>query len=249
MEKYILRIFSLLLILIITIFFIYKKAYPNNKLTCKNYILNTYLYIILSIIIVSIVVLLIDKNKIKNKIINSGGSKLFWILFIFTLGFLFLTLYINPKNTFTKHIVWLLFIISIGITMYPIYLYTKMSNVFLSTLITTLIIVIGLTLIAFYKPELISLSWGTMLLSLLVIGIILLLCNIFLNKNIQSQNKLGYILSYGFVILFSFLILYDTKKLQVNAKKCIIPDYINESVGIFLDIINIFANMGRINSV
>ena len=74
------------------------------------------------------------------------------------------------------------------------------------------------------------------------------LLNIFMNKDNVSQNKWSYILSYGFVILFSFLLLYDTKKLQVQAKKCVIPDYINESIGIFLDIINLFANMGRINT-
>ena len=59
---------------------------------------------------------------------------------------------------------------------------------------------------------------------------------------------MSYILSYVFIIIFSFLLLYDTKKLQVNAKKCIIPDYVNESISIFLDIINLFSNLGRVNA-
>ena len=45
------------------------------------------------------------------------------------------------------------------------------------------------------------------------------------------------------VVLFTFILLYDTKKLQINAKNCKIPDYVNESINVFLDIINIFANL------
>ena len=248
MEDYLLKMFSLLLIIILITFCIYKKAYKNNKLTCNNYILNTYLYIILSIIIVSIIVLSIDKNQNNLKNNLSKYQRFFWVLFIFTIGFLLSTMMIDPRNTILKHLSWIAFVSLIGITMYPIYLYTKLNNVFLKTLITTLIIVIILTAVAFYKPQLISLSWGPILITLLLIGIIMSMLNIFMNKNKQSQNKWSYILSYSFVILFSFLLLYDTKKLQVNAQKCIIPDYINESIGIFLDIINLFSNLGRINS-
>ena len=248
MEDFLLKIFSLLLVFIIISFFIYKKAYTHDKLTCNNYILNTYLYIILSIIIVSMVVLLIEKQTLHNGGNTQYVSKYFLMIFILTILFLFLTMTIDPTKTIMKHLSWLVFICLIGITMFPIYIFTKMNNVFLKTLITTLIIVIGLTSVAFYKPELISLSWGPILITLLLIGIIMSLLNIFMNKDNVSQNKWSYILSYGFVILFSFLLLYDTKKLQVQAKKCVIPDYINESIGIFLDIINLFANMGRINT-
>jgi len=113
---------------------------------------------------------------------------------------------------------------------------------------TTLIIVILITMFAFYKPELISLSWGPVLITLLLIGIIMSIFNMVLNKNKKSQQKFVYILSYGFVVIFCFLLLYDTKKLQVNSKKCVTPDYINESIGIFLDIINLFSNLGNIKA-
>ena len=38
-------------------------------------------------------------------------------------------------------------------------------------------------------------------------------------------------------------ILYDTKRLQINAKNCVIADYISESVKLFLDIWNIFIRL------
>lgn len=245
MEDNLLKIFSLFLVFILVCFFIYKKAFINNELSCNNYILNTYLYIILSIILVSIIVLSIDRGDINNL---KYFQQYYWILFIFTIGFLLLTMIISPRQIILKHLSWLSFICLIGLTMYPIYLFTKMNNVFLRTLITTLVIVLGLTAVAFYKPEMISLSWGPILITLLVIGIVMRVLNIFLNNNPNTQGKMSYILSYVFIIIFSFLLLYDTKKLQVNAKKCIIPDYVNESIGIFLDIINLFSNLGRVNS-
>ena len=38
-------------------------------------------------------------------------------------------------------------------------------------------------------------------------------------------------------------ILYDTKRLQINAKECVKADYIRESLKLFLDILNIFVRL------
>ena len=56
--------------------------------------------------------------------------------------------------------------------------------------------------------------------------------------------------------LFSLYLLYDTKVLQVKAENCQnmiknfnqYPNYPRESLSIFLDILNLFTNIGRINS-
>ena len=40
---------------------IYKNAYQNNALTCNKYVMNTYLYIALSLMIVSTTVLTLEK--------------------------------------------------------------------------------------------------------------------------------------------------------------------------------------------
>ena len=62
------------------------------------------------------------------------------------------------------------------------------------------------------------------------------------------------IMSYAFILLFSLFLLYDTKLLQVKASKCISlnkigikPNYPRESLGIFLDILNLFTNIGNVN--
>ena len=234
-----------LLSVVILSYAIYKNAYINNKLTCNKYILNTYLYIILSLVLVSISVLVVDKFQFVNHI-RYGNYMTFFIFLFLTIGSLLLTMYIPSHNTIFKHVSWLSFVILIGLTLFPIYKLTQQSAVLSSTLITTLSIVVILSLVAFYKPELISLSWGPILLILLVSGIIFRIGLMFLS-NVKTYNKWSIILSYGFIVLFSFLLLYDTKKIQINSMKCKNPDYINESLGIFLDIINLFSNIGRVN--
>ena len=57
-------------------------------------------------------------------------------------------------------------------------------------------------------------------------------------------------MSYFFIGLFVLFILYDTKKIQVNAKNCktLKVDYINESLGIVLDALNLFQNIADVQN-
>ena len=50
-------------------------------------------------------------------------------------------------------------------------------------------------------------------------------------------------MTYFFIVVFMVFILYDTKRLQINAKECVKADYIKESLGLFLDIFNIFVRV------
>ena len=52
-------------------------------------------------------------------------------------------------------------------------------------------------------------------------------------------------MAYVAVVLFTLFILYDTKRVQENSKTCVEgkADYINESLNLFLDILNIFQNL------
>ena len=222
---------------------IYKNAYQNNVLTCNKYVMNTYLYIALSLMIVSTTVLTLEKYIDFSQYFNNYS---FVALFISTLVFLVSTMFISPENTMLKHLSWLIFIMLIGVSLYPAYKVGKISNMLYPTLITTILLVLGLTMVAFYNPDLISLSWGPVLISALVVGILLQIILFF--TGLETRNWYSLILSYVFIIIFSLLLLYDTKKLQINSQNCVIPDYINESIGIFLDIINLFNNILRVKS-
>ena len=132
------------------------------------------------------------------------------------------------------------------------YIILSNENIFMKTLISVVVIVLILTTIAFLKPEYISLSWGSGLLVALTCGIIIQLVQYFIGG---TSSKFNLVLSYFFVLLFSLYLLYDTKVLQVKAANCknmldtfkIYPNYPRESLGIILDILNLFTNLGNIN--
>ena len=65
--------------------------------------------------------------------------------------------------------------------------------------------------------------------------------------NVKHNSKYSKILSYIGIVLFSLFIMYDTKKLIINSQNCENPDYINESLNLFLDSINLFQNMYHIS--
>jgi len=240
MENRILIFNTMLFFSLIVSFLIYKKAYIKGKLTCSNFILNSYLYILLSLLLICNVVILADKTQFD--LFRKKGF--FWVLLFVSIGLLILTMRLDPTKTLFKHMAWFLWIVTMGISMYPIYLRSKQNGVFISSLAVTFSIVALLTGLAFYRPDLISLKMGPILSVLLLSGILLQIFTALFQKK-KTANNISFYMSYGFIALFSMFILYDTKKLQVHAKNCVVPDYVNESLGIFLDILNLFSNISR----
>ena len=235
------------LIIITLIIMIINKAISNGKFTCKNYILNIYLYISLSLSLLAFISMLLEK-KVNNPNIY---KQLIFISFI--VGIICIIGLQFVDNIYITHIIWLLFIVSIAFSFVPLINILKERKVFTKTLVSVVIIVLFLTAIAFYKPEYISLSWGNFLFVALIVGIVVQLIQLFIG---EPSSKFNLYLSYAFVLLFTLFLLYDTKVQQVKALYCqnlvnkykIYPNYPRESLGIFLDIINLFTNLGTINS-
>lgn len=61
----------------------------------------------------------------------------------------------------------------------------------------------------------------------------------------ESAKQLNLSLSVVGTILFSIFVAYDTQKLKQVAAACRSnPDYIDASLGLYLDIVNLFSNVG-----
>lgn len=238
MNTLLIQIFVALLFFICVIFGIANSAIRNKQFVCNRYILNTYLYIILTLNIIALQVLLMEYKNVSfnpNLLIYLG-------VFILTILCILAMHKISPKQIILKHIVWVTFIILMGLMFYPMYtLYINQKGLIVSAILTTLLLFLGLSAIAYLKPEYISLSWGPVL-AVLLIGIIIIeiLTLIFAGDN---TSKIFKYTSYFVIGLFMLFILYDTKRLQINAKNCVIADYISESVKLFLDIWNIFIRL------
>ena len=229
----------------------YNTAFKKGFFTCNKYILNTYLYILMAFVIISLEILLFDRNNVNMNILRKIGSIGSFILILFVIiGMLIVTMLVNPRMVVIKHLCWLVLVSMFSFLAYPAYLRSKENNTLISVLLSLTAVLVVFTIIAFVKPELISLSWGPVLLFLLI-GVILthIIFLFTLNKRTNKEN-LTYIrgVSYFIIILFVFFILYDTKKIMIGAKMCkeMTADYINQSLGIVIDALNLFQSFSNV---
>ena len=243
------------LIIFVLMMLILNKAIKNGNFTCNDYILNIYLYISLAFSIIAFISMLFENyiEKYPNEIVNLFQKANKYMLISVIISFASLIGLFFVKDLYLTHLLWVIFILCMGVSIFPMYHILRSQQVFLKTTISVILLVLILTFIAFKKPEYISLSWGKGLQIALLCGIILQLVQLFIGS---PSSKYNLFMSYGFLLLFSIFLLYDTKKLQIKAIDCqkivdtlkVYPNYPKESLGIFLDILNLFTNMGRINS-
>ena len=226
------------------LFTILMNAFKDGKFTCNKYILNTYLYIILTINLMTLGFLSLEYYQINYFL----TLPLLVLIFLLNIGLIFLLKSVDPEKVILKHLLWLLFVMVMIIIVYPIYFYND-KKIIISAFMTTLLITIALTGIAFAKPEWISLSIGPILFFGLLSIILMELFLLFVFRNKLGEKKwLFRAISYAVIFIFMGFILYDTKRLQINAKECVKADYINESMKIFLDILNIFVRIVGLKS-
>lgn len=230
---------------------VYNTAFKKGFFTCQHYVFNTYLYILMALVIICLEVLAFDLHNLDiTKYL--GGIMSFVILLAVVFGSLWVTMSINPRNVILKHLAWLVFVTVVAFLAYPAYLKSKASNTLRGVLLSLVAILVIFSVVVFIKPDLVSFSWGPILLFLLV-GVIIshIIFRFTMNKRTVTQNK-NYVKysSYFIIVLFIFFIMYDTKKIIVAAKTCRekTADYINQSLGIVIDALNIFQSLVNVSS-
>lgn len=237
----------------ISVLGIFKNSVSLSPLRfhCNNYMLNTYLYFILSW---GIVLSTVTAVQYKNIPLQQIFTKPFTILL--TIGCIALILglmALKAKTSFiTKHILFILLLILFGVTLYPLYILNK--DRFNHVGLTTIAIFLVLSIITALKPELVSNSWSMYLFIALISLFIARLVEIFVIEKGNDEKLSNYsrMISYLAIGVFSLFIMYDTKQVLVNASGCKVspfgPDYINESINLFLDSMNLFTNLYRVES-
>ena len=232
-------------------------AFKNGLLTCDHYVLNTYLYILLSVFIIYLIVLINDKTGIFNGIIYQYGFGTVILILILFIGLIYLLYKIPPQDIFKSNFVWLLLIILLGILIIPIIELSRMTGVLGNAGLYTCIIVIITGLLGYYKGDyIIRFDWDYYLyiglILLFVISIIGLYYIYIYNPPLETVLMFIYIMSIISLIIFVLLLLSVHKTLKENAEKCIngngtvIPNYPMQSFTIIIKIYNIFTELVQI---
>ena len=136
--------------------------------------------------------------------------------FLFTLAFLFATIY--TKNLTLKHFFWLGFIISISFILSPQIKSMIARGTFTSALMTTIVILAIISIYVYYNPDSnITGNWGKYLLWALLAGIFTEIIMIFANGFTPDRWNM---MATVFVVLFTLFLLYDTG--YVNVLKLVV---------------------------
>lgn len=242
------KLVTTLIGILVAIFLIIHNSISFNPIqfSCNNYILNTYIYIILSILIMFTTLFTLDaRNVTPADIFNSAYAS---ILLILSIVLIIGVMVISPKRFFSKHFVWVLWLAVMGTLLFP--MFYKNPIMFYKTGIATISIVVALSALAYAFPQFITESWYLPLFIGLIGVLFLSIGDIVLSHlGYIDSGKYNKIISYIIILLFSFWVMYDTKKIVSNSKKCgitLAPDYISESVDLVLDMLNIFTNLQNI---
>lgn len=212
--------------------------------TPSLYIIQTYLYIIISLLIVAL-----TNQQINHYNINID-LRYIVISFLVAISSIFIMHLWSKDSIYTKHIFWIIFIICMGILVAPV-----VSMVSIDRLNQNILIVVGLmvilSVIAYLDRNNIFPPMTKYLIIGLFVMIIVELSDLFFFSQTDTYHSRNKIYDVIVIMLFVFFVLADTQSLKEKAMQCghsACIDYPTESTKIFLDILNIFTRVTSLRS-
>lgn len=256
--------------IIILIIVIYKNAFENNNYSCNNILVNTYLYVLISLLLFHIITLLFINVNLHIKLMNFMKGNNIIIVLIGMFGLLFSLLSIfnaNYNNILLSHIILLVLIGIFSLFTSYIYVILKKYNLYNKVLYTTLLFVIVLLTIFYFKKDLIKKYlkdeyYFIILILFFVLFIVEMIYILFIGYDKTNIT----IISYLSILIFGYFLLKDTDKIiNITEENCNIalkncngniynvncnledyPNYPQKSFNIFNDIIIIFKRIANI---
>lgn len=183
---------------------------------------------------------------------DSAVAYIIEIVLVFVL--LFAMLAISPGPL--KYVLFALFAVVMGQLLAKFVARLKADNVLKDVLVTVAGIFLAMTALGFYDNQNI-LGFGPYLLAALfglIVARVLLMIGAFGGASAGAVSSANNILSWVGAALFSVYVAYDTQRLKElplglggrGRRSRSSPDYVDASLGLFLDAINLFENVGDI---
>ncbi len=244
----------------------------NGKVTCKFFIPNIYMYVILAILIIGIITLLREKyitpenekyklyefRKVPIQYYTSGiglgilGLIVLFIYYIFGMSFY--------QNHILNHFVWFIVLFGIASLFYPLFKLRVSYNYMDDAAIYVIVLFIVMSGIIYFNASkmtnmnnrlfnLIGMGLLGGLLTIIIASILLIIFGTFGLVNLPNFISVQRFILYAAIFIFSLFISYDTIYILKRNKNCDeknpsrYPNYPMESFMIFIDLYNIFADL------
>jgi FtsH-binding integral membrane protein len=203
---------------------------------CPYFIANTFAHLLGGLFITGISTENPIVKDVKNKPITHFG----FIIAVLVLLYVTTNFDVGP----TKYALFVLLCVFVGQTLVAFVDRLEQKQILTPTLLTVGSIFSTMTVIGLIDNQN-MLSWGVYLGAALIVLLITMLLSALFISDKKTQNSAQLWISRAMVVLFTFYIGFDVEILKENANLCMgNPDYINESINLYLDIINLFSGAG-----
>jgi FtsH-binding integral membrane protein len=233
------------IIIIVSILGLAFLIYQNiqKTLTASRFVSTSYFYVFIAVLIVA----LINSFKV-NKNFTRNNTMILFIGLVLSI-----IIMSQIENQLVKHLLWLAIIVIIGTLTSPFIDNLRHQGILDNVLVTVGTMIIVMSYFAYTQPLGTMSSWYPYLFAGLVGVLIANVANLFLDKDGFSTRTL--IISGITVLLFNGFLFFDTQNLLTKANNlshCISFDhlacanYTESSLGIFMDILNLFSSTGNV---
>ena len=268
-EKDMTEIRYICVFILILIVIIYKNAFENDNYSCNNILVNTYLYVLISLLLFHLITLLFINGKLHIKLFEFLKNTNVIIGLLGITGLLFGLLYIfdtNYNNILISHIMLLVLIGVFSLLTSILYVVLKNNNLYNRVIYTTLLFVIVLLCIFYFKKDFIKKYlkdeyYFIVLILLFVVFLVELIYILFMGYD----KTMTMVTSACVLLIFGYFLLKDTENvINITEENCKIalknckdninencniedyPNYPQKSFNIFHDIIIIFQNIAEL---
>jgi hypothetical protein len=229
---------------VILVFMINNYGYNDGKMICDNYVLNSYLYVVLAFVIMGIAVLVNNKLNLVEKLGMIG----FLISFILSIVLIIVFKFVDKNDLFKLHLVWVLFFICFGYTLTITHMvYRDNTNILYTGYILTILVTIVTGLFGYYYGQYIPKNIDIYLYGALIL---LIIVQLFGPLMVKDLDNFTYLTAFVGLIIFILLLLSYHKKMRNNAEKCTndsaLPNYPNEAMGLVIKIVNVLQDILRL---
>lgn len=206
---------------------------------CPYFIANTFSHLFGAVLLTG----LSSENPIVKDINKKPLTSI--ALFFLAFGLIFGIGYSEPGPH--KYFMFILLCFVLGQTLSSLVKKLKAENVMSQILITVGAIFAAMTAVGFYDSGN-MLKWGNYLFAGLIALIVAQVIIAFMSMGNDKKNRdtVHLWISRFVVLLFTLYVGYDVQVLKLHAKLCKSnPDYVQESINLYVDILNLFSGVGQ----
>lgn len=201
---------------------------------CEYFIAKTFAHLLGGLVITGV--------SAENPVFSNIENKPLTNLLIFFVSLLFLYLTLNSEPGIYKYLIVSIFCVLLGQGLIGTVKRLNMKGELYEVLFNAALVFSTMTIVGIVDNQNL-LAWENYLYACLVVLIVASLISGFLPSKEQKSAGYNVWLSRFAVVLFAVFIGFDVEVLKENAKRCKKPDYVNESVNLYLDIINLFNGL------